>query len=535
MSSINLGNQILTFDYRYPARSVEFNRLLRGLIKPGIYSGGNLSIGGSGTQIIFAPFIILIDTTNEMLAVRIITDLNSVFNIPGGLPDGQYVAYTLLSWADTVENYLDFALREVSTVPITNEVAFGVVTIASGVATAVDYSVRTHGLYDTLHNLNVQNDVQIDGEIVGGQGLALQNATIQADGRFLLPNARIDVDGSFHGPHAYIDENGNIDADGNLTMDGDASILGGNVGVGVAADASTILALLGNMGLTSLLGATAGGGIRIQNTNGNGYFSTIDFRGNNSTPIARIGVLQEAGGSSLLVGLSNSYGSGITKQVLQITYNGDVYIDGSFYTNTANNHTTFIHRGTGYIRHYHRQAVGVNTNINVWGAGASDEEVIGIMWRSTASAPENVPSTTGRFSSGRIYNAVWNDIAETMPSDGSTKNGHLVQVDLSCDDFRLTEYKGDFDAIAGIQSKEPGFVVGWNPDYSNPIFVALKGMVWFENEHLTEDVKMKGKKLYFTRTEKFVYGEEVRGYDAFDLKLLGLVLEVGNKKVRLLI
>jgi len=39
MSVVNLGNQTLTFDYMQPGKAEEFNQLLRGTIKPGIYSG----------------------------------------------------------------------------------------------------------------------------------------------------------------------------------------------------------------------------------------------------------------------------------------------------------------------------------------------------------------------------------------------------------------------------------------------------------------------------------------------------------------
>jgi hypothetical protein len=105
------------------------------------------------------------------------------------------------------------------------------------------------------------------------------------------------------------------------------------------------------------------------------------------------------------------------------------------------------------------------------------------LWTSLNLAPEYVSRTDSRFMSGRVYNYVYNDIAECMPSDGSLNPCEIAMLDMSCDHFRLTKF--DFtlehsDLIIGIVSKEPGYIVGYNEAYENPIYIALKGMVWIK-------------------------------------------------------
>ena len=101
------------------------------------------------------------------------------------------------------------------------------------------------------------------------------------------------------------------------------------------------------------------------------------------------------------------------------------------------------------------------------------------IWNSTATAPDRTCSTNGRFISGKVYNLVYNDIAEQMPSDGSLAVGDIAMVDLTSSTYRVTRYDGQHtDAIIGIVSGDPGFAVGVNPEYEHPVFIALKGMIW---------------------------------------------------------
>jgi len=103
------------------------------------------------------------------------------------------------------------------------------------------------------------------------------------------------------------------------------------------------------------------------------------------------------------------------------------------------------------------------------------------VFQSATSTPAGAPAidTDGRFISGKIYNLVWNDIAETVPSDGSYEPGDFVQF-IPGKNMTTKYIEGNTDMVIGVCSGEPGFIVGWNPEYPNPRFVALKGMVWIK-------------------------------------------------------
>ncbi len=100
-------------------------------------------------------------------------------------------------------------------------------------------------------------------------------------------------------------------------------------------------------------------------------------------------------------------------------------------------------------------------------------------WKSNVVAPEITAREDSRFIAGRVYNYTYNDVAECVPSDGSVKEYNFAMV-LKCgDSFKVCNYDmKNHSAILGPRSDTPGFGVGWNPGYSNPIFVATSGMVW---------------------------------------------------------
>jgi hypothetical protein len=107
----------------------------------------------------------------------------------------------------------------------------------------------------------------------------------------------------------------------------------GNVGIGTTAPANK-LSISSAMPLTlagTLTGTTNGNGISLANTNGNGYYSTIDFQGNQGVPIARIGMLQTALGSYFNFGTSNLYANGVTNNAFIIDYNSNASVSGSLF------------------------------------------------------------------------------------------------------------------------------------------------------------------------------------------------------------
>ena len=123
-------------------------------------------------------------------------------------------------------------------------------------------------------------------------------------------------------------------------------------------------------------------------------------------------------------------------------------------------------------------------------------EGLSYIWESPNEVPDYVPRVDSKMISGMIYNYVYNDIAECVPSDGTIDFGELVMVDITSEIFRVTKYDGKHNSIPlGFRSEAPGFVVGLNQAYENPIFIALKGMVWVKAHNLTVTKALVGKEL----------------------------------------
>lgn len=63
-------------------------------------------------------------------------------------------------------------------------------------------------------------------------------------------------------------------------------------------------------------------------------------------------------------------------------------------------------------------------------------------WKSSSVIPTVTARDDGRFISWRIYNYVYNDVAEQMPSDGSLKPKDIAMVDIDSDTFRVCKWDG---------------------------------------------------------------------------------------------
>jgi len=121
-------------------------------------------------------------------------------------------------------------------------------------------------------------------------------------------------------------------------------------------------------------------------------------------------------------------------------------------------------------------------------------------YRSPGEPQFKTDTFYGKFIAHKIYNAVWNDIAEFMPSDGTTEAGDLVVVDVEYSDygFRITKYnalKHSIGNVIGIHSQNPGMVLGWNANYQHPVEVALKGMVPLKLSYFV-DIPKVGERIF---------------------------------------
>lgn len=215
-----------------------------------------------------------------------------------------------------------------------------------------------------------------------------------------------------------------------------------------------------------------------------------------------------------------------------ITGSRSVMIDfHSMDTPSDYNYRMYMGSGDPYFRHVSNETVGNNTNVTLWESAAG--ETLARIWRSTNTTPDDIASANGRFCSGRIYAAVYNDYAETVPSDGTTELRGLVQVDKTSPTYRVTKYKGDFDALIGIRSEDPAMIVGYNTEYENPIFIALKGMVWLDIPY--KHAYKVGDRCFISRDGAYHTVETLRNNNVhpLDYKELGTVIEVEETKIRL--
>jgi microcystin-dependent protein len=122
MSYVNLGNQIINFDYKEPLEAKEFNKLLRDILNPGIYAGGLVTVGGINS-ISIAPFTALLYvSTDKAVTAKTTTAVSMTVS---SLTPIVYIQYV---WEDVIENWLDFSTRAEGTAKASNEVTLGTVT-----------------------------------------------------------------------------------------------------------------------------------------------------------------------------------------------------------------------------------------------------------------------------------------------------------------------------------------------------------------------------------------------------------------------
>lgn len=169
MSTVNIGNQKLTFDFKQEATSEEFNTLLRNVASSGILEGGELSIVGASNQIQITPFTAIFNIEKSApqepydKAVRVITDQTIILpigpsldniKVPSFLNLSAYL-YAWLEWENAQLNFLNFSAIPTSTaidltdpkIGTTPVVIFGIINYNnSGTFASINKLARTRGV-----------------------------------------------------------------------------------------------------------------------------------------------------------------------------------------------------------------------------------------------------------------------------------------------------------------------------------------------------------------------------------------------------
>lgn len=160
-TNINQGSQYITFDYRHPAKGVDFNRLGRNIWKPGIYSG--LTISFSSNQVFISPGTAVINCYSgsyDVLAVKI--DFQSIFSYGTVLPSqfGQNeVLYLVYEYGEIVENYAEFRKQSSATFfanPNPNAVVLGELVFNNlNQIIGINYDRKTWGIVNASESFDI--------------------------------------------------------------------------------------------------------------------------------------------------------------------------------------------------------------------------------------------------------------------------------------------------------------------------------------------------------------------------------------------
>ena len=140
MSSTNVGNQVLTFDYKNVGTSQSFNRLFYNILSSGIYEGGEVTITDVSNQVKISKFVSLIKDDNNKVATRVETQEDIVLTVSNSQPFiiGQFI------WQNVEENYMDIkavSYAEMST--LSNIIIFGRAVYSGTVLQKIDTTRKT--------------------------------------------------------------------------------------------------------------------------------------------------------------------------------------------------------------------------------------------------------------------------------------------------------------------------------------------------------------------------------------------------------
>lgn len=153
MGIIDKGAQKITFDFKEKAKGNTFNQILRGIVKPGIYEGQDLTIV-SGNNIQMSPGNVWLnaedlDNVLDNLAVKVETRGNISETINQTTAGQNEVVYWVYEYVEAVQNYADpfhTNYNNFFTSRPTNSVIIGeIVYDGGGNAISIDYTNRDWG------------------------------------------------------------------------------------------------------------------------------------------------------------------------------------------------------------------------------------------------------------------------------------------------------------------------------------------------------------------------------------------------------
>ena len=166
-TSTNLGFQRLTFDFKSPLKGSDFNKLLYGITKPGVYKGLKFT-KVSDTSISISSGIALLHTsfqgaTSRTTLVNFQTNINP-YDVTRTNPSQNEVVYLKFDYLEVTDNWVEVLHTNYGNISSlsANVVILGeIVYNESNVITSFNYDNRTYGLLNSDTTSIVLNDSNV--------------------------------------------------------------------------------------------------------------------------------------------------------------------------------------------------------------------------------------------------------------------------------------------------------------------------------------------------------------------------------------
>jgi hypothetical protein len=170
-TSTNLGFQKLTFDFKSPLKGSDFNKLLYGITKPGVYKGLNLSKVGD-TIISISSGLALLHTsfqgsTSSSTLVNFQTNISS-YDVTRTNSSQNEIVYLKFDYLETTDNWVEVLHTNSGNLSSlsANAVILGeVIYNQSNIITSFNYDIRTYGLLNSDTSKVILNDSNIIGNV----------------------------------------------------------------------------------------------------------------------------------------------------------------------------------------------------------------------------------------------------------------------------------------------------------------------------------------------------------------------------------
>jgi len=186
----NKGTQVLTFDFKAPAKGREFNKLLHNIIKPGVYKGLTVTID-TANKINIAPGYAFLNCVFESetargTLVRFQTTVTSE-EIPQSTPGQDEVVYLLFEYKEIVENWVGIYHANVNTSLPDNAVVICNLTYdGSGNITSVSYTNKTWGLLNADSSYSLPDSLEISNVSDNSKKIKFNLSTVSTSSRRIL-------------------------------------------------------------------------------------------------------------------------------------------------------------------------------------------------------------------------------------------------------------------------------------------------------------------------------------------------------------